>query len=166
MPQLFATANSGTKFEKPTEGTHTGVLVEVKDLGVVPKFNKYKNKIEDWHGIRFRWEVDERDKEGRRKAVFETFTLSLGDKARLKPRVASILGKDPGKKYDVMLLQGVNMQLVVAHVPNPKDADDPYANVVATLRLAKGAKTLPVVDTEAPANDATEELSADDDSVL
>lgn len=150
MP-IVATATSSKTFEIPDEGSHLAVLAQVKDLGEVEGYNQFTKKVEKVHKVMFRWEVEQRDEEGRRRAVFERFRLSLHEKAKLKARVKQIIGKEPGPTYDVETLVGANVTLVIEHKQGTKDPSKTYANVAAVLKAAKGAKTIPVVDPQAPA---------------
>lgn len=163
MP-IVATATSGKTFQIPDEGSHQAVLAQVKDLGEVEGYNQFTKKMEKVHKVMFRWEVEQRDDEGRRRAVFERFRLSLHEKAKLKGRVKSILGKEPGPSIDVETLMGSNAMLTIEHKAGVKDPSKVYANVAACLRTPKGAKTIPVVDPQAPTTTPTEssEISSDD----
>lgn len=164
MP-LIVSSKSGKNFENASEGTHQAVLVEVKDLGEIEGFNMFTKKTEKVHKIMFRYEVEERDSESRRIALFERFRWSLHEKSKLRPRVKQLLGRDPGTEFDVELLVGTNMNIMVEHVQGKKDPTKTYANIVGMVKLAKGAKLLPIIDPEVVLGQDSREVEKEENAV-
>jgi len=152
---LVAPKGSGKIFEQPTPDVPLqAVLVEVKDLGVSQKFNKFQNKMEDVHEVRYKYEFAERDKEGFRKSTIEKFRFSMHEKAKLRARAKQLLGKEPPMDLDHNTLLGTNVQLVGELKPSAKDPAKSYYNITAVLKLAPGTKPLPVVDPQRPKGQA------------
>lgn len=142
MP-IVAEAKGGKNFELPKEGTVQAVLAEVRDLGLVD--TTFNGKTKKTHKVLFRWQLAELDSEGQPKRAYERFTLSLHEKAALRKRVAQMFGKEPPTTLDLEKIVGTNVNLVIVHAPNAKDASKPWVNIAAVLRLAPGAKKLDIV---------------------
>lgn len=155
---LVAPKGSGKEFEKPTPDVPVqAVLVEVKDLGKNPEFNKFQNKMEDVHKIQYKYEFAERDKEGFRKSTIERFRFSMHPKANLYDRAKQLLGgKEPPANLDHNTLLGTNVQLVGELVPSKKDPSKSYYNITAVLKLGPGMTPLPLVDPKRPAQGSTQ----------
>lgn len=163
MP-TYAPASSGKEFEKPTPDVPLqAVLVEVRDLGINKKFNKFQNKMEDVPEVQFKYEFAERDKEGFRKSIIERFRFSLHEKAKLRARAKSLLGgKEPPKNFDFDNLIGTNIQLVTELVQSHKDPAKYYSNITAVLKLTPGMKPLSVKDDKAPVTTAARPVTEAD----
>lgn len=150
---LVAPRGSGKEFEKPTPDVPVqAVLVEVKDLGKNPEFNKFQNKMEDVHKVQYKYEFAERDKEGFRKSTIERFRFSMHPKANLYERAKQLLGgKEPPSNLDHNALLGTNVQLVGELVPSKKDPSKNFYNITAVLKLGPGMTPLPIIDPAKPA---------------
>jgi hypothetical protein len=74
----------GKKFELAQEMIQQAVLADVTDKGMVP--NKFKPGTMQ-HKAYFTWILEEVDSEGKNKRVFESFTVSLHEKASLRKRL-------------------------------------------------------------------------------
>jgi hypothetical protein len=118
------------EFEAITELIQPAVLADVVDKGMVE--NKFKPGTKQ-HKCYFVWIVAEQDKEGRNKRVFESFTVSLHEKARLRARIKE-LGKMPkeGESLSLESLIGTQRTLVLAE----EDGDNgkKYFRVTATMK--------------------------------
>jgi hypothetical protein len=147
---LVATATgTGKVFPIPAEGLQQFVISEVKDLGMeaVPadilarnradavKKGQDPNKVKtEVHKARIRYVNADGD------SVIEKFTVSMHERSKLRPRVAQIIGKDPGDKFDLETLVGRQVQAVVSHVVK---GDKTYANVAAIMKPAPGQAVVP-----------------------
>jgi hypothetical protein len=122
-------------FELPQEMIQPGVLADIVDKGQVP--NKFKPGTMQ-HKCYFVWIVAEEDAEGRNKRVFESFTVSLHEKARLRKRVKELLGSDvaAGEEFQLDSLIGTKRMLVLA-VEDGQD-NKQYVKITATMALKKG----------------------------
>ena len=143
MP-IIATAGDSKSFTPAPQGTHQAVCVDVIDLGMVA--GSYQGKPNVRHKIDVAWQIDETRDDGKRFVVYKRYTLSLGDKARLRADLESWRGRAftdaELRGFDVETVKGANCLINIAH--NTK-GDKTYANVVSVMPLIKGmAKLLPV----------------------
>src|SRR5947209_4867321 len=81
---LSVSIDNTREFETVTEMIQPAVLADIVDKGMVP--NKFKPGTTQ-HKCYFVWIVAEEDSEGRSKRVFESFTVSLNEKATLRKRL-------------------------------------------------------------------------------
>lgn len=113
------------EFALASEGMHNAEIVEVKDMGIKP------TAWGDKHKYMFRYEVDELDPDGKPISCIESFNATLGKGSRLADRIQSLIGKAPGRKYDLAKLVGWKGQIVVEH----RESDGKtYANITSVLR--------------------------------
>jgi hypothetical protein len=140
MTPLIAPKTSGN-FAPASEGVHAGVLAEIRDLGIQKE--SYQGVEKDVHKILLRWQLDELDEKGEPKRIYEKFTFSLHEKARLRKRVVSIYKKEPPATFDFNTMVGVQRNLVVTQ--NTGKDGKLYANVDAILKLNPGQKDLVIV---------------------
>ena len=137
----------GKAFEVVTEMIQPAVLADIVDKGMVP--NKFKGPGPDGkpamqHKCYFVWIVAEEDAEGRNKRVFESFTVSLNEKATLRKRLkdfgltdAKIAEmKAAGQTVDLDSYIGTKRLLVLSE----EDGQDgkKFIKVMATSTLKKG----------------------------
>lgn len=134
--------SGGKDFEAVTELYQPAILADIVDKGNVP--NKFKNDGSLQHKCYFVWIVAEQDTEGKNKRVFESFTVSLNDKATLRKRlkdfgltdakVAEL--KAAGKKVELDSYLGTKRMLVLSE----EDGQDGkrFIKVTATMALPKG----------------------------
>lgn len=135
MP-LMVTKPEGN-FTIAPEGSHVAVITEVKDLGVVETNFGPKEKV------RIKWEIAQRDGEGRRISAIQQFTKSLHEKSSLYKALKSILGREPGKSFDLETLVSTNAQIVVTHTEKEGKT---YSNIAAILKVPAGTPVLPAKD--------------------
>src|SRR4051812_31001940 len=97
---LTVSIDNKKDFETVTEMIQPAVLADIVDKGQVP--NKFKPGTTQ-HKCYFVWIVAEEDSEGRNKRVFESFTVSLNEKASLRKRLKELGYKDfeAGKPFDL-----------------------------------------------------------------
>lgn len=129
-------------FEAITEMIQPGVLADIIDKGDVP--NKFKPGSFQ-HKCTFVWIVAEEDAEGRNKRVFETFTVSLNEKATMRKRLKEFGLTDAKVKAledaneDIDLDQYLGTQRLL--VMNAEDGETPgkvFIKVTATMPLKPG----------------------------
>ena len=131
---LSVSIDNTKEFEAVTEMIQPGVLADIVDKGQVP--NKFKPGTTQ-HKCYFMWIVAEEDSEGRNKRVFESFTVSLNEKARLRARLKELGYKDfaPGQPFDLDSLIGTKRMLVLA----AEDGENgkTFIKVTATMAMKK-----------------------------
>jgi hypothetical protein len=132
---------SGGNFTPASEGIHLGVLAEVRDLGMQQE--TYKGVEKTVPKILFRWQLDELDEKNEPKRIYEKFTLSDHEKARLTKRVISIYKKPAPADFDYEEMVGVQRNLVITQ--NVGKDGKTYANIDAILKLNEGQAKLEIV---------------------
>jgi hypothetical protein len=134
---LSVSIESTKDFEVVTEMIQPGVLADIVDKGEVP--NKFKPGTTQPKCM-FVWILAEEDSEGRNKRVFETFTLSLNEKATLRKRLNSLGYKEQiesGAAFDLDSIVGIKRMLVMSE----EDGSEPgkkFIKVTAVMALKKG----------------------------
>src|SRR5581483_3372274 len=112
-----------------------GVLADIVDKGQVP--NKFKPGTTQ-HKCYFVWIVAEEDSDGNPKRVFESFTVSLNEKATLRKRLKEFgfTNFEAGKPFNLDSLIGTKRVLVLS----AEDGQDgrQFIKVTATMPLKKG----------------------------
>jgi hypothetical protein len=125
----------GKAFEPVTEMLQGAVIADVVDKGMVP--NKFKPGTEQ-HKCFIVWLLSEEDEEGRNKRAFQSFTVSLNEKATLRKFLATLGYKefDPKQPFDLDTIIGTKRFLVMAE----EDGQDgkKYIKITATMPLKKG----------------------------
>lgn len=132
----------GKDFEVIEDLIQGAVLADVTDKGMVDNSFKPGTKV---HKCGFVWLVAEEDTEGRSKRVFETFTVSMHEKASLRKRYKELTGKKDAdleamqtahEDADLDALIGTKRMLVLSR----EDGENgkPYLKVTATMPLKKG----------------------------
>lgn len=134
---------SGKEFEAISEMLQPGVLADIVDKGMVP--NKFKPGAEQ-HKCYFMWIVAEEDSEGRNKRVFQSFTVSLNEKASLRKFLATLGIKDfeAGKPFDLESLIGTKRMLVLNQEDSQEKGGKPFIKITATMPLKKGAPSVDI----------------------
>src|SRR5579859_2223317 len=140
----------GAKFERPAPGMYLATLVDVVDLPQVQTQYGTKDRL------RFHWVLAHLNgqlylsKEGG-KAIEATLQLNanMGAKAELPKRLTQILGQAPPVITSTEQLEGLVLGrssiIVVVHAPNPKDVNDPFANVDGIGPIPPGMPAPPPV---------------------
>jgi hypothetical protein len=147
---MALTANNSKKQFPPIEaGTHQAVCFGIIDLGT--QENEWNNETKDVHQILILWEIPsltyEIDDKGAKKiltkTISKTYTLSLGEKAKLRADLTSWRGvpftEDELERFDVFNVLGANCILQIIHV---KKGDKTYANISSVMALMKGMPSL------------------------
>lgn len=125
----------GKEFEAVTEMIQPAVLADIVDKGMVP--NKFKPGTEQ-HKCYFVWLVSEEDSEGRNKRVFQSFTVSLNEKASLRKFLSTLGIKEfQDGRFDLDSLIGTKRMLVLSE-EDGKDGGKPFLKITATMALKKG----------------------------
>lgn len=137
---VVASAQGESKnFEKPEELIQQGVLADVVDKGMVP--NKFKPGTTQ-HKAYFTWILEEKDSEGKNKRVFESFTVSLHEKASLRKRLQEFgLKVSKDTKVDLDSYIGTKRTLVLSKEDG--DNGEPYVKVLATQKPQGGGIDVP-----------------------
>ncbi len=126
--------NKKKQYVNVSEGEHLAVIVDIRSYpNIVTRFG-----TKDRLAIQY---LTEEQNDGKPLGIFEFFNASWNEKANLRKRVKSVLGKDPGEQYDLEDLINRNVRIIVEHV----EADGKkYANITTVLRPLPGTKTLEV----------------------
>ena len=133
--------SGGKEFPPVTDMIQPAVLADIVDKGMVE--NKFKPGTKQ-RKCYFMWMVAEEDEDGRNKRVFESFTVSLNEKATLRKRLkdfgltdAKIAElKAAGKEVELDSYLGTQRMLVLTE----EDGTDnrKFIKVTATMPLKKG----------------------------
>jgi hypothetical protein len=156
MP-IIASAKGGSDFEPIPAGSHQAICYGVVDLGTQMSNNP---QFKDARKVCILFELptergDFKDKNDPNKsvnlprAISNTYTLSLGDKANLRKVLESWRAKaftqDELDGFDITKLIGANCLLSVIHkAGSGKNAGKIYANIAGVSALPKGMPKLPV----------------------
>ena len=139
----------GAKFERPAPGMYLATLVDVVDLPQVQTQYGTKDRL------RFHWVLAHLNgqlylgKDG--KAIEATLQLNanMGAKAELPKRLTQILGQAPPVITSTEQLEGLILGrsniIVVVQAPNPKDQNDPFANVDGIGPIPPGMPAAPPI---------------------
>jgi hypothetical protein len=129
-------SNNQKEFELPNNGTYTGTIVDVVDLGEVldPRFGKkYK--------LRVIWLLNKNDSEGRPFQVMQQVNAVMADKPKesgLYKLVRSVLGTAPTIPYETEGLIGRSNEMFI--VQEVGQSGKKYANIKAILPLTASSK--------------------------
>jgi len=149
--ELIAKAKSN-EFELTPAGTHVATIFKIINLGHVPY--EWQGQMKDSHRVRIFWELPNetktfKDKDGKDVtlplAISRKFTLSMSDKAALRPFVVGITGS-AHDYFNVYELLGKSCLLSIAHEAS-KDGSKTYATVMSASALPKGMATPVPVNT-------------------
>jgi hypothetical protein len=132
---LSVSIDNSRDFEPVLEMIQPGVIADVVDKGLVANKFKPGTKQRKCYIV---WLVQEEDENGKNKRVFESFTVSLHEKASLRKRLKDLGIKEfePGVPFDLDSIIGTQRMLVLAS----EDGDNgkTYVRVTATMALKKG----------------------------
>ncbi len=135
-----AKEGAGKDFELASEMIQQGVLADVVDKGMVP--NKFKPGTTQ-HKAYFVWILEEQDSEGRNKRVFESFTVSLHEKARLRVRLKELGVKiEKDTTVDLDSLIGTKRTLVLS-TEDGQDGGKPFVRILATQKAQGKGMSIP-----------------------
>jgi hypothetical protein len=120
-------------YELPSAELHTALITKVEDLGIVES-ELYGNQ----HKVKIHYKItDEKSSKGEDLFVFETCSVSLGEKARLGKRLRA-LGVDTDGKVDLAEIVGFQVNAGVIH---NKKGEKTYANIDFVSRIKGTAQT-------------------------
>lgn len=131
----------GKDFELVEDMIQGGVLADVTDKGMVD--NKFKPGTKVHKGY-FTWIMSEEDSEGKNKRVFESFTVSLNEKASLRKRLKELgvtdaqLAELKAAKKDLELDQFIGTKRTLVLSKEDGDNGKPFIKITATMPLKKG----------------------------
>ncbi len=150
MP-IIASDKGGSDFEPIPAGSHQAVCYGVVDLGTQMSNNP---QFKDARKVCILWELpqergDFKDKKDPNRtvnlprAISNTYTLSLGDKANLRKILESWRAKaftpEELRGFDISKLIGANCMLSIVHKNGSgKNSAKTYANVAGVSSLPKG----------------------------
>lgn len=139
----------GAKFERPAPGMYLATLVDVVDLPQVQTQHGTKDRL------RFHWVLAGLNgqlyvgKDGKPVEATLQLNANMGAKAELPKRLAQILAQAPPVITSTEQLEGLvigrSNVIVVVHAPNPKDPNDPYANVDGIGPIPAGMPAAPPI---------------------
>lgn len=151
MPIVAREKGSGTKFPlAPEGGPFRAVCADVWPVWTEEKPAQYRKPGEGvvlLDKTRIVWLLDEIDPEtGKVYEVSQIYTLSLGEKAKLREHLEMWRGRafttEERKGFDIEKLIGANCQLLTLH--NTKPDGRVYCNVKAIMPPPKGVQPLVV----------------------
>ena len=154
MPLLAP--KTGKEFSPAAVGLQQGVIAKIVDLGVNKK--EYAGEVKDVHEIQFIWQVAEKDENGEPKRVYETFTFSNHEKAKLRKRMINLFGKPAPDDFDYEKLVGINRNLVLVHTISKKGRT--YANLDTTMQLNPNQAKLQIVPFELKKKDGVQQVKS------
>lgn len=127
----------GKEFEAVTEMLQGGTIVDVVDKGMV-EVSYAGEAPKKVHKCYIVWLLSEEDTEGRSKRAFQSFTVSLNEKASLRKFLAGLGYKefDKEKPFDLDVIIGTKRLLVMSE----EDGRDggKYVRITANMALKKG----------------------------
>jgi hypothetical protein len=137
--------NVGGKFDRePIQNMiQPGVLADVVDKGIVEV--TFAGETKKQHKCMIVWLLAEVDSQGRNKRAFQTFTLSLHEKAGLRKFLGTLGHKEfaKGANFDLDTLIGTNRVIVLSE-EDGKDGGK-YVRVTGTAPL-KNEKPVAIPD--------------------
>lgn len=161
MPIIASAAGeSGTKYLHPAD-QYGAVCIDIIDLGKVK--TEFNNKVKFQHKIVIRFWCGEYNEEGEPLFVGERFTLSLHEKAALRPFLEAWRGKrftaEELNGFDIENLIGAHALIQVSHATR---GEKTYANIDSIMKLPKGSEQImPLADyvrvCDRPREDSTHE---------
>lgn len=149
---LKASAKSGTVSTPAPAGAHVARCVRVIDLGTQISDGQYGVKVQP--KLMLTWElpnelhVFSEDKGEEPFVVSQEYTLSLGEKAKLRAHLQAWRGKpftnEELEGFDVAKLAGVTCTLNIIHVVSEKNGNI-YANIASIAPMMKGLACPPAI---------------------
>lgn len=138
---IMAKAND-KQFTPAPEGLWPAVCVDVIDLGFV------ETKFGIKQQVKFVWQLELRDEEGRRFQIRQRYSLSLHSKSRLRPMLEAWRGRrftdDELRGFDLEKCIGTCCQIQVVH--DLGDEGRVYANAQAVVPYPKNMPRLAAED--------------------
>ena len=127
--------NGGGDYENPPAGSHLARCYYVVDQGF--QESNFNGEAKLAHKLRIGWELPaETMSDGRPFAIFETYTASLNEKAKLFGMLKAWFGKAPDPAtFDMKSLIGKAAMVAIIH--NEKQ-DKVYANLSSVMPVPKG----------------------------
>lgn len=137
----------GGDYEKPPEGYHLGVCVDVVDLGICTV--EWQGEKKQQHKCRIVWELDPNavglTTKDQRFTISRRYTVSMHEKATLRHDLRSWRGRDFTDEelggFDLDNIIGAPARLFIEHQPS-RDGTI-YANVTKVTKAEKSDKLTP-----------------------
>ncbi len=122
-PDLLMEDRSTRTWPSASEGVHLASLEKIEDLGVKETASGPK------HRVRLIWKIeDQQGPAGEILRAYESHTKMWSENSYLRKRVASVLGRDPGPRFNLGSLVGVRARITITqNVVGSKT----YVNVVS-----------------------------------
>src|SRR5271169_3358537 len=126
-------------YELPSPGQHTGVLIDERDLGMVP--NQFEPNKPPRHLNRLIFAVEETGSDGKPLQVRDDVNLVRSQKGTLYEYVSAFVypAAITSGDWDTERHIGKSVGLIIAH--NPKGT---WANITSVFPLPKSATRLPI----------------------
>ncbi len=125
-------------FTPAPTGSHQAVCVDIVDLGMVE--STWDGEVKSQHKVAVVWQIAEPMENGKPFLVRERYTLSLGDRAKLRPMLESWRGRPftdvELDAFDLESVIGANCILSIVHKQGSKGGT--FANVASVAPLLKG----------------------------
>lgn len=127
--------NGGGGYENPPAGSHLARCYYIVDQGF--QETNFNNESKLSHKVRIGWELPaEAMSDGRPFAIFETFTASLNEKAKLYNIIKAWMGKAPDPAtFNIKDLLGKTALVSIIH---SEKGDKVYANLSSVMPVPKG----------------------------
>lgn len=147
-------AKKGAQRELSPAGTHIARCYKLIHLGHILDKNfqgnmVYQNKVRLYFELPFETKVFDEDKGEEPISVSKEYTLSLGDKARLRAHLESWRGKaftqDELEGFDIEDVVGHECQVTIIHKQS-KSSGNMYEDLVNITPLAKGMTCPPQIN--------------------
>jgi CO dehydrogenase/acetyl-CoA synthase delta subunit len=148
MPITAGKPENNMQFELAPKGTHIARVYKLINLGTLK--TEWQGKEKDTKKIRLYFELPTEEKVYTNKEGIEIkdvhtisaeYTLSMGDRAKLKPIVEGIIGtslqEDEAYNFDVESLVGMTCLITIKH-EKTKDGSREYSVIASTASLMKG----------------------------
>jgi len=147
MSGLVAKKNSGSGYQNPPAGVHLARCIELIDLGTQtpdnPQYNPSRKLLIRWELPDTKYQIKDDQgnvKEEKPFIVQAEYTLSLGDKSKLKPMLESWRGKafsaEELEAFEVSILLDIPCQLNLTEKISKND--NKYMIVAAVMPIKMG----------------------------
>ena len=140
---ITASDGGGSDYEQVPVGTHNAICYKIVDAGT--SNNEYQGEVKKQHSIFIFWELPEcQTADGRPMSMFNKYTLSLNEKAKLRQHLQTWRNKpftaEELAKFDVTNVLGVTCKVDVGLTSGGK------AKVTGVFTADGGAKKVATVN--------------------
>lgn len=155
MTDQITVKNESKPFTKVSEGTHQAVCVDIINLGY--KEESYQGQAPKWTPkCAIVWQVEEINPDtGKRHIIVKEYTISFGEKARLRKDLGAWRGKSYSEDEAVdgaplHKLESVNCMLQIEHKPSQNGTGRSYTNILSITPIPKNLPKIGAVGYERP----------------